>query len=215
MIDAGGPPKGRSRKRKRPDYTAIANQQAVSLQEHDLVSQIRRHESLDSYARLQSLISGMLDQLSVLIKLNLCLDKDSSFSVVPSEHIASQHPTDSYPTTYDVDDLVFDAPNIHYNMPKSLSLPSWREIGLPGHEHHSLDDADDLVGSLGDLDHPLTDTLEDDMAYEDDSHEDDSEEILERLQAYASEQLSGEDDTRNTIGKITSLYVSSFHLALE
>ena len=53
------------------------------------------------------------------------------------------------------------------------------------------------------------------MAYEDDSYEDDSEEILERLQAYVSEQLSGEDDTRNTIGKITSLYVSSFHLALE
>ena len=85
--------KGRpcTRKRKRLDYMAIVNQnvasQAVTLpQEQNSLSHIRRQESLDSYARLQSLISGTFDHFSVFIKAKLCLGSDShSFVVLPED----------------------------------------------------------------------------------------------------------------------------------
>jgi hypothetical protein len=48
---------GQFRKRKRTDYTEIASRLATSSHEDPLL-QIRRNESLDSYARLQSLICG-------------------------------------------------------------------------------------------------------------------------------------------------------------
>ena len=213
MTGAGEPSKGRSHKRKRIDYLAIANQHAASLQEQDPLSKIRRKESLDSYARLQSLIHGMLDHFFVSNKAKLCLDIDSYSSVTPLEYAVSGYPTESYPTTHDVDDLAFDAPNVAYNLFESLSLPSWKEIGLPGHGHLSRDDADDLGGSPCDLDSLLTDTLGDDTAYgEYESGEDDSDEILERLQE--SVQSSEEDNARNAIGNVKCLYVSGFHSAL-
>jgi Neuraminidase (sialidase) len=52
----------RRRKRKQIDYAEIASQVATSSQV-DPLSQIRRHESLDSYARLQSLMSSALYSL--------------------------------------------------------------------------------------------------------------------------------------------------------
>lgn len=58
MTGLGEPSKGRTRKRKLRDYAAIANGHAASLQECDPLSQIRHRESLDSYARLESLITS-------------------------------------------------------------------------------------------------------------------------------------------------------------
>lgn len=56
---AGKPSGRRSRKRKRIDYVAIANQSALPQDAGlDYLSQIRRQESLDSYTCLQSLIRG-------------------------------------------------------------------------------------------------------------------------------------------------------------
>ena len=145
------------------------------------------------------------DRFSVAIKAGLYLGNDSHSMAIPSEHIASQHPTGSCPTTHDIDESAFDTSNIHSNSIESFSIPSWKEIGLPGHESLSrpLNDADDLDGSPGDLDHLLSDTFGDDMVggeYE--SCEDDSGEILERLQE--SEQLSREDEARGAIGTVTS-----------
>jgi hypothetical protein len=110
---------------------------------------------------------------------------------------------------------VFDASNTYSNLLETLSLPSWREIGLPGHERYSLDDTDDLDGSPSDLDCLMTrrDTLGDDTVDQEyESSEDDSDAILDRLQE--SERLSGEDEARDATGNFKCSYVSGFHLAL-
>jgi hypothetical protein len=106
--------------------------------------------------------------------------------------MAPQHLTEfeTHPTTYDIDDM-------HSNLPESFSLPSWREISLPGHDSLSLD----APGNL-DLDGQSRDTLGDALDGDCESSEDDSEEILERLQE--SEQLSREDEARMAIGDVTS-----------
>jgi hypothetical protein len=109
--------------------------------------------------------------------------------------MASRHPTESYPTTYDFDESMLDAPNAQ------STLPSWKEIDLVGHTRLSLDDADNLDGSPSNLDCLLKDTLGDRIADGDyDSSQDDSDEILERLQ----EQLSTEDNVQNAIGTLIS-----------
>ena len=201
MTDAGRPSKGRSRKRMRLDYGPVANRHAVSPQEHDLLSQIRRHESLDSYARLQSLIGSMLDHFSVSIKAKLCLDNDSHSPVVPSEHVVSQHPTELNPTTYDVDETMFnsDALNVPSNSLEGFAFPSWKETCLPGHERHLPEDANDLEGLPSDLNCLLEDTLGNGMVDEEyESSEDDSGEILERLKEL--QQSSQEDEARIAIG---------------
>ena len=64
MTSTGEPSQSRLRKRKRIDYTAVVNRHVASAaslspQERDTLSHLRRHESLDAYARLQSLIGGM------------------------------------------------------------------------------------------------------------------------------------------------------------
>ena len=147
------------------------------------------------------------DCFSVAIKAGPYLDNNlhSESTVIPSERIASQHLTGSCPTTHDINESAFDTSNIHPSLFESFSLPSWKEIGLPGHESlpRSLNDANDLDGSPCDLDHLLSDTFGDDMVggeYE--SCEDDSGEILERLQE--SEQLSREGEARSAIGTVTS-----------
>jgi len=193
---------------------ASANQHANSPQEPDPLSQIRRHESLDSYARLQSLISSTTYYFSVLIEAKICLDNLRS-QVVPSERMASQHLTEPHSTTYDIDESVFDASNTHSTSFElgGFSFPSWRETGLPGHENLSLDNANAQHGSLGHLDYLSRDALEGDMVdrvYE--SSEDDSEDILERLQE--SEWLSREDEARNMIGDFKCSCILDFLLSI-
>ena len=209
MTDPGEPSKRRTRKRKRIDYMAIANQLAASSPDPDPMLQICRRESLDSYARLQSLLSGMVYCFSISIEAKLCLDNDWRSQVVPSEQITAQHVTESHPndpTTYDIDEYVFDA---HSNSLEHFSLPSWKEISLPGHEHRLPDGADDLEGSPSDLDCLLRDTVGDNMADgEYQLSEDDYDEIL-------SEPLSREDEARDAMGNFKCSYVSSFHLALN
>ena len=59
MVDTGKLSGRRFRKWKCINYVAIANQFALPQDsELDYLSQIHRQESLDSYTRLQSLISG-------------------------------------------------------------------------------------------------------------------------------------------------------------
>jgi len=69
MTDPGKrkPSKGQSCKQKQIDYMAIAYQHAAAAQEPDPLSQICCHESLDSYAHLQSLISSVIYSFSISI----------------------------------------------------------------------------------------------------------------------------------------------------
>ena len=118
----------------------------------------------------------------------------------------SNHPTESQPITYGIDKPESYASNAYPDASKSPFLPSWKEIGLAGHDSHetlSLDDIDAQDGSPSNLTLGVVDIKHESM-------EDDSEDILERLQN-SLESLSQVNEARNVaIGNFKCLYISCF-----
>ena len=129
-----------------------------------------------------------------------CLDNDSHPPVGTSGPVDVQNPPESHQTSYNVEST-FDVPNTHSSSLEGFSLPSWQEIGLPGHDNllFSLGDAENSDVLPGNLDRLSMDNVGDllDQGYE--SSEDNSEELLERLQE--SERLSREIEGRKALGK--------------
>lgn len=108
---------------------------------------------------------------------------------IPVKLIPPQHSTESHPTTFDVDEPLFNPLGTH---PNTILLLSWKETDLPGHEDSLL--ADTLDGSADNLNGLSMDGMGD--GYE--SGEDDSEEILEKL--IESELSRRELEGRKAIG---------------
>lgn len=116
------------------------------------------------------------------------------------------HPTESQPTTYDIDEPGSYASNAYPNVSESLFLPSWKEIGLAGHDSHETLSPDNIDAEDGSPSN-LTLGVED---IEHKSMEDDPEDILERLQE-SFESLSQVNEARNAaIGDFKCSYISCF-----
>ena len=129
--------------------------------------------------------------------------------------MSSQHLTEPHLITYDIDSSAFDADSNAHSLSESFSLPSWKEIGLPGQAGHNSDTQSFLLDGTdaqleGRSPHNSNclsrDTLRDNMLdREYESSKDDSKEILERLQE--SGYLSQKDQAWNAIGE-SNVYVS-------